>query len=101
MKLKDYQEKALDRYEAFLRAYRTQAEQAPAGARSASRDAYEACTLTTFGARLPYHAPAALADDDVPCVCLRIPTGGGKTLIGGYAIDRVKRVLGRPLSKHL
>ena len=93
MKLKDYQEKALDRYEDFLRAYRTHAEQAPAGARNASRDAYEACTLDTFGARLPYHATAALADDDVPCVCLRIPTGGGKTLIGGYAIDRVKRAL--------
>ncbi len=93
MSLKDYQRLALDRFEAFLRAYRTHGEQAPAGSRDASRVAYETCTLDTFGVRLPYRAPAALAEDDVPCVCLRIPTGGGKTLIGGHAIDRTKRAL--------
>lgn len=93
MSLKDYQAQALDRYEDFLRRYRACGESAPAGTRTASRDAFEASTLEHFGVRLPYRAPAALADDDVPCVCLRIPTGGGKTLIAGHAIARAKRAL--------
>jgi hypothetical protein len=29
----------------------------------------------------------------IPYVCLRIPTGGGKTLIGGLAIERANRSL--------
>lgn len=91
-RLKDYQRTALNAYEAFLRAYRTAGERTP-GTRHASRDAFEACTQAGFGFRVPYHAPAALAEADVPVVCLRIPTGGGKTLIGGHAIQRVKQTL--------
>lgn len=92
MSLKHYQVTVLDRYEAFLRAWRAHAEADP-GACQASRLAFEACTQANFGFRIPYHAPAALAADDVPVVCLRVPTGGGKTLIGGHAIARVKRTL--------
>ncbi|KAF1697173.1 DEAD/DEAH box helicase [Pseudoxanthomonas koreensis] len=92
MSLKAYQELALDRYETFLHAWLA-AQEATPGTRHASRDAFEASTLHDFGLRVPYHAPPALADADVPVVCLRIPTGGGKTLIGGHAIARVKRAL--------
>ncbi|MFP5382617.1 MAG: DEAD/DEAH box helicase [Gammaproteobacteria bacterium] len=92
MSLKEYQSTVLERYEDFLRAWREQAEANP-GTREASRLAFEASTLANFGFRIPYHAPAALAVDDVPVVCLRVPTGGGKTLIGGHAIARVKRTL--------
>lgn len=91
-RLKPYQREALDTYEDFLQTYRSAAEQSPA-AGHASRTAFEAATLARFGFRVPYHAPPALADADVPVVCLRIPTGGGKTLIGGHAIGRVKRAL--------
>jgi type III restriction enzyme len=90
MKLKTYQGEVLDRFEDFLRRWRQEAEAQP-GSREASRRAFEACTLETFKVRLPYHAPAPLAEDDVPVVCLRVPTGGGKTLIGGHAIARLKR----------
>jgi type III restriction enzyme len=90
MKLKTYQGEVLDRFEAFLRRWRHEAEAQP-GTREASRRAFEACTLATFKVRVPYHAPAPLAEDDVPVVCLRVPTGGGKTLIGGHAIERLKR----------
>lgn len=90
MKLKNYQGEVLDRFEDFLRRWRQEAEAQP-GSREASRRAFEACTLETFKVRLPYHAPAPLAEDDVPVVCLRVPTGGGKTLIGGHAIARLKR----------
>ncbi|MFN7211629.1 MAG: DEAD/DEAH box helicase family protein, partial [Lysobacteraceae bacterium] len=90
MKLKTYQGEVLDRFEAFLRRWRHEAEAQP-GTREASRRAFEACTLETFKVRVPYHAPVPLAEDDVPVVCLRVPTGGGKTLIGGHAIERLKR----------
>nr|WP_281783906.1 DEAD/DEAH box helicase family protein [Sinimarinibacterium flocculans] len=82
----------LDAFEAFLRAYREAGEAAP-GSRHASREAFEHCTLRNFGFRIPYRAPSALAEADVPVVCLRIPTGGGKTLIGGHAIGRIKHSL--------
>ena len=97
MSLKDYQNTVLDRFEDFLHAWRAQGEANP-GTRQASRLAFEACTQANFGFRIPYHAPAALADDDVPVVCLRVPTGGGKTVIGGHAIARAKRAL--PLGEH-
>lgn len=92
MSLKDYQIQTLQRYADFLRACLAAREAMP-GTCHASREAFEQCTLATFGLRVPYHAPAALAEADVPVVCLRVPTGGGKTLIGGHAIDRVKRIL--------
>jgi type III restriction enzyme len=90
--LKQYQIDALDAYEGFLQAYKSAAEANP-GARTASRDAFEACTQQHFKGTIPYHPPAALADGDVPVACLRIPTGGGKTLMGGHAIARLKRSL--------
>ncbi len=99
MTLKDYQIQVLDRFEAFQRAWRAEAEAQP-GTRDASRRAFEACTQANFGFRIPYHPPAPLADDDVPVVCLRVPTGGGKTLIGGHAIGRIKRTL-RPIEHGL
>ncbi|MCB1561885.1 MAG: DEAD/DEAH box helicase family protein, partial [Xanthomonadales bacterium] len=91
-RIKDYQSDALDAYEGFLQAYREIAEAQP-GSGQASRDAFERCTKRHFGIRIPYHAPAALAEADVPVVCLRIPTGGGKTLLAGHAIARFKRQL--------
>lgn len=92
MTLKVYQGEVLDAYEGFLQAYKSAAESAP-GTGNASRSAFEQCTRQHFKLTIPYHAPAALADADVPVVCLRIPTGGGKTLIGGHAIARFKRSL--------
>jgi type III restriction enzyme len=81
--LKVYQCHALDAFEQFLRLYREQ---------GAAR-AYDACARSTFGVGVPYRTPQALAAGDTPCVCLRIPTGGGKTLIGGHAIARVNDAL--------
>lgn len=90
MSLKDYQISVLKHFEEFLRAWRAEAEAAPER-RDASARAFESCTYATFGFRIPYRAPVAFAEDDVPVVCVRVPTGGGKTVIGGHAIARVKR----------
>lgn len=80
MGLKVYQQNLLRDYEAFLARTRELGNPAPAFAES---------TMTAFGHALPYHPlPGA---EDVPYVCLRVPTGGGKTRLAGQAIHCVRR----------
>ncbi|MCL2656037.1 MAG: DEAD/DEAH box helicase family protein [Betaproteobacteria bacterium] len=76
--LKEYQEGLLDAFAAFLS--RTRELKNPG-------TAFVESTATFFGHALPYCAlPGA---DAVPYVCLRVPTGGGKTRIAGQSIQRV------------
>ena len=70
--LKRYQQQALTALENYLRAARLH------GARSA----YE--SETGYG-----YNPEPFGE--LPCVCLRIPTGGGKTLLAAHAIGRMAR----------
>lgn len=82
LRLKDYQEQLLDALEAFLS--RTRELQNPTLA-------FWESTKEAFGYGLPYSPlPGA---EQVPYVCLRVPTGGGKTRIAGQAIARVKTAL--------
>ncbi len=79
LRLKDYQEQLLDALEGFLS--RTRELQNPALA-------FWESTKEVFGYGLPYTSlPGA---ESVPYVCLRVPTGGGKTRIAGQSIARVK-----------
>ncbi|MBN8505480.1 MAG: DEAD/DEAH box helicase family protein [Burkholderiales bacterium] len=71
--LKIYQRQALQALEGFLHAA------AMRGASSAFRDA------TGF----PFE-PEPFGEA-CPCVCLRIPTGGGKTLLGAHAVGLLQR----------
>ena len=66
--LKSYQQTALDTLTAFAQA--AQVKGAP----------------LAFGevAGRPYNTDPF--GPDVPCVCLRIPTGGGKTLLAAHAV---------------
>ena len=76
--LKNYQEKALETLRQYLRAC--------AGLQDASMAFYKV-TEELWEQGLPYRAikePSELAD--IPYVCLRLPTGGGKTLLGCHAI---------------
>lgn len=70
--LKRYQAQALDALDTYLRAARLQG----AGAAFTS--------VTGYG----YNAEPF---GDTPCVCLRIPTGGGKTLMAAHAVGRMAR----------
>jgi type III restriction enzyme len=80
MDLKDYQIRLLDAFEGFLARCRELKNPAAAFAES---------TLVGFGHALTYHPlPGAV---ELPYVCLRVPTGGGKTRIAGQAIARVNR----------
>ena len=82
MNLKDYQAEALDWLEAFFK--RCKESNNP-------RFAYEETTRDWRGIALHYRPLPTLLR--VPYICLRIPTGGGKTLIGGLAIERANRSL--------
>lgn len=70
--LKHYQQRALEALEAYLRRAAT------LGAASAFTE------LTGYG----YNAEPF---GSLPCLCLRIPTGGGKTLLAAHAIGTLTR----------
>jgi len=86
--LKKYQTEALGALEAFFTAARgakTDAE--------VERAFHEARTtaLGEAAPRMPYR-PLAREGFVLPQVCIRIPTGGGKTLLAAHAIERAARL---------
>ncbi len=86
--LKEYQQDSLDALAKFCNAVR----QALGQARRPVHDAFHAVTGRDF-----LDVPQM---PDVPYVCLRVPTGGGKTLIAAHAVGAVAKRLGhqdRPL----
>jgi len=82
MILKTYQSDALNWYEKFLRRCRES---------GLPRESYAKTTEEWRDIALPYKPLKNLGE--VPYVCVRIPTGGGKTLVAGMAIERVNRSL--------
>ena len=88
LKLKRYQNEALAALDAFFEAARgaadaTQLEAAFVSARRAA--------LGESAPRAPYR-PLSQDAPEVPQVCIRIPTGGGKTLLAAHAIERAARL---------
>jgi type III restriction enzyme len=76
MQLKPYQTRALDALNTFLEA----------SAIKPHAEAYiEACKVGEPGAYAAAYEPLA-GLSDAPYCCLRLPTGGGKTLLGAYAV---------------
>ncbi|KGM57402.1 hypothetical protein N799_08160 [Lysobacter arseniciresistens ZS79] len=90
--LKTYQNNALAALESFLTGARgAQDEAALAAAFHAARTE----VLGESAPRVSYHSPADLPS--VPQCCIRIPTGGGKTLLAAHAVERAARLyVGRP-----
>lgn len=82
MILKSYQTETLDWLEKFFKRCKETNDPAIA---------YEQTTREWREVALHY-APLPV-QPKVPYVCLRIPTGGGKTLVGGLAIERANRSL--------
>lgn len=88
LELKDYQKKALEALEAFFSAVRgtttgTEVEAAFASARRAA--------LGEAAPPLPYRHTMQ-ENFLAPQVCVRIPTGGGKTLLAAHTIERAARL---------
>jgi type III restriction enzyme len=89
--LKTYQSQALASLERFLVAADNTGSLPTAWAQEMQRQA-AADGDTGDGQRrvaAPYRADAF---GETPCVCLRIPTGGGKTLLASHAIPMMARV---------
>jgi type III restriction enzyme len=77
--LKSYQQRAVETLDTFfVRCLNAETVQ----------DAYQE---TLKDQRLPALAYRDYGFDQVPYVCLRIPTGGGKTILGSYAINVAAR----------
>ncbi len=91
LELKEYQRECLGAIREYCTETRTRRV---AEALRPERDAFEVVT----GRAADYYAPEAFAG--TPYVCLRVPTGGGKTLIAAHAVGTIARHLGhmdRPL----
>lgn len=82
MNLKEYQQQTLAYLENFFKICKVT---------GAPSRAYEEVTKEWFGTPLHYRPLPTLPN--TPYICLRIPTGGGKTLVGGMAIERINRSL--------
>ena len=78
LKLKKYQENALATLDQFLRLSRS----------ASPADAFKA-VLVTQNRTEPYQA----LFESVPSVCLRIPTGGGKTLLAAHALAQAGKTV--------
>ena len=81
--LKTYQERALESLDAFLSAARGKTTQA------GMQSAFDAARRLGFGESirpLPYRVLETTMPE-VPVACIRIPTGGGKTLLAAHAIE--------------
>ncbi len=74
-KLKDYQEQTLSSLRTYLEAARVDGPKA----------AFEAVVYGEQKRREQYRSLAGL--EDVPYVCLRLPTGGGKTILASHSVQ--------------
>lgn len=95
MELKTYQQAVLDTLERFLTRSRATAGPAEAFAHEVALQEREAQMLgTPLPARRPYQPLEGLPE--VPYVCLRLPTGGGKTLLAAETVRLWSQVAVRP-----
>ena len=110
MLLKDYQQTALDQLDRYLDALKNarmtgekaalalaeQGIEIPAELSDYPRAAWKALKKQNAlpapaGAEVPAHIPRTAASGaPIPHVCLKVPTGGGKTLLGVAALERIK-----------
>ena len=76
IKLKKYQQRSLDALKTYLEYARF----------TNAQKAYEQVQLERYGSNQfkPYQPLSGL--EEVPYACLRLPTGGGKTLLSAHTI---------------
>lgn len=108
MQLKDFQQSVLDTLDLYLDELRTQLTKAEKirKANESETDpdlkrpippfsglAWEKLKnqklLPAFRDSFPYSTRTDGMDNDVPNLCLKIPTGGGKTLLAAYSVSRI------------
>ena len=107
MELKEYQTRilnALTRWWSELNSERARAEAAiaaleqldvevPSDTRNYPKSAWQklAASGEVANPTRPYVERTAAAGFPIPHICLKVPTGGGKTLLGAAALERLNR----------
>jgi type III restriction enzyme len=92
MELKEYQQRALDSVESYLRQLRTWREEYE-GANERLRSAMDFPKAAWEGvSRGPYESKVTGSGEPLPNFCLKVPTGGGKTYLAVRALDRVQTI---------
>jgi type III restriction enzyme len=79
MQLKEFQKRTLDALRDYFRACVEKGN---------ANTAFYETTLRRYGLGIPYNPAPELPD--LPYVCLRLPTGGGKTIVAAYSIAIAK-----------
>ncbi len=89
MELKEYQQKTLATLGAYLAALTVAAaKKAQADALGIPYDPPAAAWQQVRGAR-PYQSRQNGLGEDIPVVCLKVPTGGGKTFLAALSVEKV------------
>ena len=92
VQLKEYQKGALARLDEYLRGCSLSPDTAKGELANPAAAAFERVTFQWSGRAIPYRMPAALLGlPGLPYVCLRVPTGGGKTLMACQAAGLAMR----------
>ena len=109
LELKEYQQSASDRIDHWLRTLRERrarsdeavaaleriGHEIPDALRDYPRDAWKGLAeigelaAATLAAGAPYVGRTTGSGESLPHICLKIPTGGGKTLMGAVAVERI------------
>lgn len=94
MELKEYQQKALSQIKDYLGSLRKWHEKSAQVVKVAGSEAALDFPLNAWEetAKTSYQSRKNGLAEPLPCFCLKIPTGGGKTLLAVKAIDLVNTV---------
>ncbi len=87
MDLKDYQRRVIDEVESFLRALAE--ERAKGNTDFGAQAAWKRCRLGRYEPR------ENGVGEDLPTFCIKVPTGGGKTLLATQILGSIHRILHR------
>lgn len=87
MQLKEYQQTTVKQLRIYLKALTDEREKARKAAVLGINHKWDEAAWEAVVLNEPYHARRTPGGDPVPNVCLKIPTGGGKTLLAVEAID--------------
>src|SRR5579864_4052117 len=85
MELKRYQARVADEVERYVA--QVAAERARGNARHAAKDAWEDLRLGLYAERKNG------LGEDLPTFCIKVPTGGGKTLLATQALGSIYRTI--------
>ena len=96
MELKEYQKKSLNQIKSYLEWLSKAREEAKKRATDASSEFGEDAFDFPKAAwkkvsNIPYRSVKNALDEDVPNFYIKIPTGGGKTIIACHTIDIINR----------